>query len=223
MKRYVAYYRVSTAKQGQSGLGLAGQRECIEHSTSDGEIVQEFTEIESGNKANRPELSKAIALCKKTGAVLIIAKLDRLARNVSFIFSLRDAGVDFKACDLPDFNTLTLGVFASFAEYERERIVERTSMALKKRRERVGEWRVSNLDDNARAKAYATNTQKAKDNEYTKRAKAYAVALRNTSKRVTLQEVADALNENGYRTPGDIKDVGMKFTRMQVSRLLHAR
>ena len=215
MKRYVAYYRVSTTKQGQSGLGLAGQKECIEYSTSDGEIVQEFTEIESGNKANRPELSKAIALCKKTGAVLIIAKLDRLARNVSFIFSLRDAGVDFKACDLPDFNTLTLGVFASFAQYERERIAERTSIALKKRRERVGEWRVSNLDDNARAKAWKANTDKARNNENNKRAGALVVELRKANR--SLQSIADALNENGYTT-----SKGCEFSRMQVSRLLHA-
>lgn len=127
---YVAYYRVSTQKQGQSGLGLEAQKEIVKNYIGKNNLLNEYTEIESGRKKNRTELNKAIAQCKATKAILIIAKLDRLARNVSFVFALRESGISFIACDLPDFNTLTLGVFASFAQYEAEKISQRTKDAL---------------------------------------------------------------------------------------------
>jgi DNA invertase Pin-like site-specific DNA recombinase len=113
MATFTAYYRVSTAKQGQSGLGLEAQRATAQaFAASRGQIVEEFVEVESGKKNDRPKLAAAIAHSKATGSTLLIAKLDRLARNAGFIFALRDAGVDFVACDLPEASTMSIGIFA---------------------------------------------------------------------------------------------------------------
>lgn len=210
--KYVAYYRVSTARQGRSGLGLEAQKQCVEASAGEGLIIGEFTEVESGKRKDRPKLTEAVELCKREGATLIIAKLDRLSRSVSFIFQLKESGVKFRACDLPDFNTLTLGVFASFAQYEREKISERTKTALKVKRAKVGEWRVSNLTNEARAKGGMTMKMKAKANENIKRAGALVGALAGEG--LSLQKIADRLNEAGYKTAR-----GKEFTRVQVKRI----
>jgi DNA invertase Pin-like site-specific DNA recombinase len=130
--RLVAYERVSTARQGQSGLGLEAQRKVIEdHARQTGAtIVGRFTEVESGREADRPELAKALHLAKVTGATLVIAKLDRLSRNAAFLLALRDSGVRFLACDMPHANDLTVGIMALVAEAEREAISRRTKEAL---------------------------------------------------------------------------------------------
>lgn len=131
MKQIVPYFRVSTRKQGDSGLGLDAQRTTVARFAADGcQIVAEFIEIETGKSANRPELLKAIALCKATGATLVVAKLDRLARNVHFTSSLMEAGVDFVACDMPYANRLTIHIMAAMAEDEARRISQRTRDAL---------------------------------------------------------------------------------------------
>lgn len=209
-QKFIAYYRVSTAQQGKSGLGLEAQQDCIACQI-DGDLIHEYTEVESGSRGDRPELAKALDHCKRVGATLVIAKLDRLSRSVSFIFQLRDAGVRFLACDCPDFNTLTLGVFASFAQYERERIADRTKAALQKKRDRDGEWRVSNLSLADRAKGCDAMRAKAARNENNVRAKAFLSGLGTMS----LQAKADLLNENGFRTAR-----GGQFSRVQVSRLM---
>lgn len=130
-KKYVAYYRVSTQRQGQSGLGLEAQREAVTRFVNGhGVLAGEHTEIESGCKSDRPELSKAIAQATRSRAVLVIAKLDRLARNVAFISTLMESGVDFKACDNPHANRLTIHILAAVAEDEARRISERTKAAL---------------------------------------------------------------------------------------------
>jgi DNA invertase Pin-like site-specific DNA recombinase len=128
----VAYERVSTARQGASGLGLKALRKVIEHfAASRGADVQaRFTEVESGRKANRPELLKALHLAKVTGATLVIAKLDRLSRNAAFLLALRDSGVRFVAVDMPEANDLTVGIMALVAQAERETISRRTKEAL---------------------------------------------------------------------------------------------
>ena len=131
-QRLVAYERVSTARQGASGLGLEAQRKAIEDfATSRGaDVLARFTEIESGRKADRPELAKALHHAKVTGAVLVIAKLDRLSRNAAFLLALRDSGVRFVAVDMPEANDLTVGIMALVAEAEREAISRRTKEAL---------------------------------------------------------------------------------------------
>ena len=132
MNNYVAYYRVSTDKQGKSGLGLDAQAAAVAAFVAGrGEILQSFTEIESGKKNDRPQLAEALALCRRHKAKLIIAKLDRLARNVHFISGLMESGVDFLAVDMPEANRLTIHILAAVAEHEREMISKRTKDALK--------------------------------------------------------------------------------------------
>lgn len=130
--RFVAYYRVSTAKQGASGLGLDAQRRAVRDFLNGGswELVGEFEEVESGKRADRPALAKAMELCELTGARLLIAKLDRLSRNLHFLTGLKERGVDFVACDMPTANRVTVHIMASLAQEEREVISARTKAAL---------------------------------------------------------------------------------------------
>ena len=130
--KLVAYERVSTARQGRSGLGLEAQRRAIDdYAVATGaQVLARFTEVESGHRADRPELDAALQLARLTGATLIIAKLDRLSRNAAFLLTLRDAGVRFVACDMPQANDLTVGIMALVAEAEREAISRRTRDAL---------------------------------------------------------------------------------------------
>jgi DNA invertase Pin-like site-specific DNA recombinase len=129
----VGYLRVSTKRQGASGLGLDAQKAAIAaHVSSRGaELVDVFVEIESGGSNDRPELLKALHLAKVTGATLVIAKLDRLSRNAAFLLALRDSGVRFVAADMPDANDLTVGIMALVAEQERQAISTRTKDALR--------------------------------------------------------------------------------------------
>ena len=130
--KVVAYERVSTARQGASGLGLAAQRTSIDAfaALKGAEVLARFTEVESGKRADRPELGRALHLAKVTWATLVIAKLDRLSRNAAFLLALRDSGVRFVAVDLPEANDLTVGIMALVAQAEREAISRRTSEAL---------------------------------------------------------------------------------------------
>jgi DNA invertase Pin-like site-specific DNA recombinase len=141
--KLIPYYRVSTQKQGRSGLGLDAQRTAVEAYAGriGAKIEQSFTEVESGNNNARPELAKALHLAKVTGATLTIAKLDRLSRNAAFLLTLRDSGVRFIAADMPDANELTVGIMALVAQQEREAISRRTREALaaaKRRGVRLG-------------------------------------------------------------------------------------
>jgi DNA invertase Pin-like site-specific DNA recombinase len=146
--KFVAYFRVSTDRQGKSGLGLAAQRKSVLDYLDGGrwQLIAEFTEVESGKRSDRPELEKALAACKKQKAKLVIAKLDRLSRNVAFIATLMDSGVEFVAVDNPHANKLTVHILAAVAQYEREIISARTSAALKAakaRGKRLGNPRLS--------------------------------------------------------------------------------
>jgi DNA invertase Pin-like site-specific DNA recombinase len=128
---FIAYYRVSTDKQGRSGLGLDAQKQAVESFVAGrGTILKEFTEVESGKRSDRPQLAEALAMCRQRKARLVIAKLDRLARNVHFISGLMESGVEFTACDMPEANRLTLHIIAAVAEHEREMISRRTKEAL---------------------------------------------------------------------------------------------
>ena len=131
--KFVAYYRVSTAKQGASGLGLEAQRTAVQDHLNGGrwKLIAEVTEVESGKKNGRPALAKALGVCRIHGATLIIAKLDRLARNVAFISNLMEAGdVEFEAVDFPQANRLTVHILAAVAEHEAAMISARTKAAL---------------------------------------------------------------------------------------------
>jgi DNA invertase Pin-like site-specific DNA recombinase len=129
---FIAYYRVSTDRQGRSGLGLEAQRAAVgRYLAGIGSILlAEHTEVETGRRNDRPELQKALAACRKHKARLVIAKLDRLSRNVAFIATMMDAGVEFVACDNPHATRLTLHILAAVAEHEREMISARTKAAL---------------------------------------------------------------------------------------------
>jgi DNA invertase Pin-like site-specific DNA recombinase len=133
---YIAYYRVSTQKQGQSGLGLDAQKSSVLSYLNGGhwELLQEFTEVETGKGADaldkRPQLRAAVEACKKQKATLIIAKLDRLARNVHFISGLLETGIDFVCADMPQANKVMLQMYSVMAEWERDQISARTKAAL---------------------------------------------------------------------------------------------
>jgi DNA invertase Pin-like site-specific DNA recombinase len=130
--KFVAYYRVSTERQGQSGLGLEAQESAVLEYLNGGgwQLVGRFIEVESGKRNDRPELARALAACRRVGATLVIAKLDRLARNVAFVANLMESGVEFVACDFPQANRLTIHILAAVAEHEREMISQRTKAAL---------------------------------------------------------------------------------------------
>jgi DNA invertase Pin-like site-specific DNA recombinase len=137
MSKFVAYVRVSTAKQGSSGLGLEAQQAAIASFLKDGDqLLATYEEIESGKDDDRPELAKALRLVELTGAKLLVAKLDRLSRAVSFIAQLMDSKVDFVACDQPSATPLTVHIYAAMAEHERKMISERTKAALRAAKER---------------------------------------------------------------------------------------
>jgi DNA invertase Pin-like site-specific DNA recombinase len=131
-QKFVSYVRVSTAEQGQSGLGLEAQTQAVNEYVSrvSCDLIAQFVEVESGSRNDRPQLKAAIDLCKKQKATLIIAKLDRLARNVAFISTLMESGISFLAADNPHANKLMLHILAAFAEHERDQIRARTKAAL---------------------------------------------------------------------------------------------
>lgn len=210
----IAYYRVSTAKQGNSGLGLNAQRSSVEAFAAGQclEIVSEYVEVETGtNKRERPQLAAAIRAAREQDAVLLIAKLDRLARNVHFISGLLESGVKFVAVDMPEVDNLTIHILAAVAEKEAKLISERTKAALDAKREKEGEWRVSNLDDEARQAGAETNKQRALD-AY-KSAAFTANLLRQGG--ASYRDIAQQLNENGYKTRR-----GKTFKAMTVKRML---
>ncbi len=131
MTNFVGYFRVSTDRQGRSGLGLEAQREVVTRFIEGrGALLADYTEIESGGKNDRPALSNALDLCREQKATLLIARLDRLARSVAFISNLMDSGVEFVAVDMPEANRLTMHILAAVAEHEREAISIRTKAAL---------------------------------------------------------------------------------------------
>lgn len=202
--KYLAYYRVSTEQQ---GLGLEAQRKAAEEyaKSHGGTIYKEYSEKESGkheNLANRKELMAAMDECQRTGATLLVAKLDRLARDVEFIFHLRNTGINFVVCDMPDLNTMTVGVMAVMAQAEREMCSKRTkeALAIKKAQgvklgSHNGRSHTYNQEDRERAKAACR--ERAVSNPNNQMA---WVCLEGRTEGKTLQELADFLNEKGIRT-----------------------
>lgn len=201
--RFVGYYRVSTKRQGESGLGLEAQKETVSRYLNGGswELIGEFTEIESGKNNDRPELIKALHLCQITGATLIIAKLDRLARNVFFISRLMEGGADFIACDFPQANRLTIHIIAAVAEHEREMISRRTKEALaakKARGEKLGT--PGNITPAVRhaAQIKASAARIAKADNFAAKIGPIVGGLRTDGK--SLKAIARTLNERSILT-----------------------
>ena len=203
---FVAYFRVSTTKQGESGLGLDSQRGAVADYVSrsgGGIVLADFTDIESGAKDDRPELLKALRKCRLTGATLLIAKLDRLSRNRRFLMELADSKLNFVAVDMPEANSLTVGILACMADYERQLISERTRAAMT-----AAKARGVVLGNPRLAECRYTDTQKATAARVTK-SQAYKSAILEVITEMEIEqggflsakEVARRLNESGYQTP----------------------
>jgi len=197
--RYIAYYRVSTAAQGRSGLGLEAQQAAVKAFLQgrDHDLAGQFIEVESGRNSERPRLGEALALARKLKATLVIAKLDRLDRSVSFIANLMDAGVEFVACDMPAANRLTLHIMAAVGEAEARMISERTVAALaaaKARGVRLGNHK--NLPD-AQAAGHRTMIQDADDHAAKVLATIREIVRAGT---VSVHKIASAMNERGVPT-----------------------
>jgi DNA invertase Pin-like site-specific DNA recombinase len=212
--KWVSYLRVSTDKQGASGLGLEAQRKAVADYLNGGKwaLAAEMVEVESGKRSdNRPELHKALALCKKLKAKLIVAKLDRLARNVHFISGLMQSGVDFVAVDFPYVNKLTVHILAAVAEHEREMISERTKAALaaaKARGQKLGGPKLKEAQRSGQE-----GNRKAAD-RFAANVRPIIEGIR-ASGAVSLRAIAKALNARGVATAR-----GGVWTPVQVTAVL---
>jgi DNA invertase Pin-like site-specific DNA recombinase len=203
--KFVSYVRVSTGKQGRSGLGLDAQRAAITSYLNGGpwELLQEFQEVESGKNDERPQLSQALNLCKLTGATLLIAKLDRLSRDLHFITSLQKAGTDFVACDMPSASPFTIHIYAALAQQERQFISERTKAALKAAKARLGVEKFSkpvNSTQEGRLKGTlkAAEVRQEKADRYA--ASVLPVVLQCREEGESLRQIAATLNTRNILT-----------------------
>jgi len=224
--KLVAYIRVSTQKQGASGLGLEGQiADIAGYARSvNGEVVQTYREIETGRRDDRPQLERAKAHAKRIKARLVIAKLDRLARDVCFVSTLMKGGVDFVCCDNPNANKLTIHLLSAVAEHEAEQISARTKAALRAAKERgiklgsarPGHWKGREERRLAGAIAGAAIAKEQRDKEALP---VYAAAAKvigpMRDEDASLREMAEALNDAGLTTVR-----GAAWSAVQVSRLL---
>jgi DNA invertase Pin-like site-specific DNA recombinase len=233
MKRYIAYYRVSTQKQGKSGLGLQAQKNAVANYVgSNGEILSEFTEVESGTrKKKRVEIYKAIELAKKEKAILVVAKLDRLARDVEFTSALFNGGVEFVCCDNPTANKLTIQLLSVIAEHEATVIASRISDALKVKKEKIKKGIFTNKDGsemkpvngevrlgnpNGFGDYQKLGIKKIKENSLNDIANIQAMDIICSARKegMTFQQIADKLNKLQYKTRR-----GKEFNPIQVQRL----
>lgn len=230
MSNYAVYVRVSTKSQGVSGLGLESQRQICQNyiDSVGGTKIAEFKDVESGKSRNRKGLLAAVDFCKETGATLVIAKLDRLARDVEFTFKIRNTGIKIYFCDMPLCNTMVLGMFAAVAEYERELISMRSKNALGviKGKNARGEVHISKagnetthlgrekgckIDRKAVANSVNTRLENARENEKNKRLKLFFEDYEKDNGRIganaDYNKIAGKLNALGYTT-----STGMAFT-----------
>jgi len=200
--KYVAYYRVSTRKQGRSGLGLEAQSSAVNDYVmrTAGELVEEFSEVESGANNSRPELERALRECRLKRATLLIAKLDRLTRNVGFLEKLKASGVKFVCCDMPEANELTIGLMAQLAEFELQLISERTKAALAAAVERgvqLGNPRLDEYRNTDLTKAWAARKEKS---DVYKREILAVIHELDPTRDCSASEIARKLNQEGYVT-----------------------
>lgn len=233
MKKYVAYYRVSTQKQGASGLGLQAQKNAVSHYLKEGgRLLGEFTEVETGTrKKKRVEIYKAIELAKKEKAILIVAKLDRLARDVEFTSALFNGGVEFICCDNPNANKLTIQILSVIAEHEATVISLRIKDALRVKKEKITKGIYTNKDGSEMKPINGIvrlgnpsgfgdfqklGISKIKLNAQLHKANVQAMDIICSSrlKGLTFQQIADKLNQLQYTTR-----YGKQFNPIQVQRL----
>lgn len=218
--KHVAYYRVSTAKQGRSGLGLDAQRKAVADYLNGGawDLTAEFVEVESGKVDQRPKLEQALAICELTGATLVVAKLDRLSRNVAFLAALQDSGAKFIAADMPEANELTIHIMAAVAQAERKAISRRTIEALaaaKARGVRLGGSR-GNASDLLKGPAASAAVRKSASAERATKVRRQIEAVK-ASGASSLRDIAAALNAAGITAPR-----GKAWQAGQVKRVLDA-
>ena len=224
--KIVSYVRVSTKNQGSSGLGLEAQRTAVEAYAKQqrAKVLAEYREVETGKRKDRPELEKALAHCRRSKAVLVVAKLDRLARNVAFTSALMDSGVDFVCCDNPTANRLTIHILAAVAEHEAEAISERTRDALaaaKARGVKLGSDRPGHWNGREHLRLAATKkAAKAAGEAHRKKADEaysdlYPIVSTLRARGLTLRQIADNLNAMGHTTRRD-----KPFSPTQVRRVL---
>ena len=215
--QYVAYLRVSTQKQGYSGLGLEAQREIIQKYLCGKNPIAEYVEIESGRKKDRPKLKEALTLCRKDGATLIVAKLDRLARSVSFLSNLLESGVEILFCDFPQANKMMLHILSAISQYEAELIATRTKSALKAKKARG--YKLGNpehlLDKHEQAIQNSIKTCKEKADNNPNNKRAVAILRTLVKEKHTLQEIADILNKERFVT-----SQGCSFSKSTVYKLI---
>lgn len=226
--KFVTYYRVSRQSQGVEGLGMEAQKRAVDAYLNGGQwtVVDSFEEVESGGNDDRPEMFKAIALCKATGAKLLIAKLDRLSRDVHFLTGLEKAGVEFVACDMPTANRFTVHIMAAVAQQEREAISSRTKAALtsiKERLARDGEYvtkKGRTITSLGNGKGITEDMREASGVVRKAKADAHAAKVAPTIKKLrsggmSLQEVADHLNALGVPTARGAKWAAMTVQRAE--------
>jgi DNA invertase Pin-like site-specific DNA recombinase len=216
--KWISYLRVSTSRQGKSGLGLEAQRQQVADFLNGGnwQLVKEYVEVESGKNTDRPVLAEALKACRLYGAKLIIAKIDRLSRDAHFLLGLEKAGVDFVAADMPNANRLTVGIMAMLAEEERRMISARTKAALaaaKRRGIKLGGFRAgATLTAKARKAGHEANAQRAASRAADL---APAIAELQAAGAESLQAIADGLNGRGIPAAR-----GGKWSATQVMRAM---
>lgn len=222
--KFIAYYRVSTVRQGRSGLGLEAQRAAVLSYLNGGswELIAEVTEVESGRRSDRPQLAAALAACRLHGATLVIAKLDRLSRDAAFLLGLQNAGVRFTAVDMPEANELVVGIMACVAQAERKMISERTKAALKAAKTRgvaLGGFRGHVATDDARSRALTVRTDAAD-----RRALDLAPTIKALQAEgvCSLRAIASALNARGITarrggvwSPSQVRDVLARISKLE--------
>lgn len=201
--KFISYLRVSTDKQGKAGLGIEAQRASITGYLNGGtwELLQEYVEVESGKTSDRPQLQEALKACKRTGAALVIAKLDRLSRDPDFLGTLMKSDIEFIACDMPDANKFMVRIMAALAEKEREMISERTKAALKAAKIRgVKLGKPENATPEGRAKGIALSLEKRQEKANRFAAEVLPIILEHKAQGQSLRGIADVLNSSSVLT-----------------------
>ena len=202
---FVAYYRVSTARQGRSGLGLDAQKKAVSDFVNGGswQLLAEFVEVESGKSDDRPQLEQALAMCDLSGATLVVAKLDRLSRNLAFLAKLQESGARFVAADMPEANELTIHIMAAVAQAERKAISARTKEALaaaKARGVRLGGNR-GNIQDLRKGPAKSAEVRRVQASERARKVRRQIEAITAEGAGASLRQIASALNDRGITAP----------------------